>query len=783
MDKSSLKNPSEVTALFIDHGLFISQALRLAQTFKKVYCYTPWETAFPKMTSMIGYGYDELELVDSIFGPHFDEIDIFIFPDINSGPLQQYLVDQGKIVWGCRLGECLELDREGMKDILKALDLPVGKFEHIKGMDNLRSYLKEKKNVYVKINKWRGTFETFKSENYNQVEPKLDEVEHKLGPLKHIIEFTVEDQLEEPNMFEGGTDGFVIDGEYPSQLMSGIEVKDLAYVGVFTKYAEIPEPIRRFNDRMKKVFKAYNYRGWMSTEVRIGKDHNPYMIDACFSEDTEVLTKNGWKRFPETTSEDVFATMNLESGDLEYQKATRYIEYQYQGDMVRISNRKKTIDCLVTPDHDIVRTDRNKKTVFKQKADSLTDKGFIPRIAKYSGGDESDFILPAYSYEWDFIGQYGHHICKKEVNLPEIKIPLADWASFMGWYLSEGSTSGSGVTQISQEKFVEQLQKDLDPLPFDFKYTGKGFRCCNTQLTSYLKKYGLCNEKRVPQYIRNSSPFVIQKFLSSFFFGDGSAGDAQGRERYFTTSEVMAGDLQEMLFKVGKVANIHRKKISGTKMSVGLGKTYVRNHDIFVVEAVEKSDFWFETGIRKDKYITNVPYDGMVYCVSVPNGTLVVRRNGKCFISGNCTRSPSPPNELWQELYSNFADIVWYGANGIVVDPEPTAKYGAEVLIHSSWASGNWQPVDIDPAIRQWVKLRNAMKINGREYISPMGDGLPEIGAVIGLSDKSIEDAIEVAIKHCDGVSGYYLEMPTAATDKAIAAIEKMDKLGLNYFT
>ena len=31
-----------------------------------------------------------------------------------------------------------------------------------------------------------------------------------------------------------------------------------------------------------------------------------------------------------------------------------------------------------------------------------------------------------------------------------------------------------------------------------------------------------------------------------------------------------------------------------------------------------------------------VPYDGMVYCASVPNGTLVVRRNGIACVAGNC---------------------------------------------------------------------------------------------------------------------------------------------------
>ena len=31
-----------------------------------------------------------------------------------------------------------------------------------------------------------------------------------------------------------------------------------------------------------------------------------------------------------------------------------------------------------------------------------------------------------------------------------------------------------------------------------------------------------------------------------------------------------------------------------------------------------------------------VPYSGRVYCATVPNGTLIVRRHGKMLVAGNC---------------------------------------------------------------------------------------------------------------------------------------------------
>jgi hypothetical protein len=40
--------------------------------------------------------------------------------------------------------------------------------------------------------------------------------------------------------------------------------------------------------------------------------------------------------------------------------------------------------------------------------------------------------------------------------------------------------------------------------------------------------------------------------------------------------------------------------------------------------------------LNRKKHIERESYDGMVYCASVPNGTLITRRNGTMLISGNC---------------------------------------------------------------------------------------------------------------------------------------------------
>lgn len=275
-----LKDKSEVTAICIDNGLFVELALRLSRDYKKVYyCVPGWTSGFPRMhEAWVGMGLDGITVVDD-FWPVYDEIDLWFFPDVYFGGMQLYLEGQGKKVWGARMGEEMELNRDAMKKHMANLGLPVNPWRKIKGIDKLREYLKQHGKKWVKINKWRGMMESFFSKDYKSIEPKLDEVEYALGAFKHIMEFIVEDDL--PDCVEVGIDAYTIDGKFPKKLLTGIEIKDKGFVGYFTDYAKLPDVITRFDETMSETLKNFGYRGFYSTELRIGKDHKPYMIDQC----------------------------------------------------------------------------------------------------------------------------------------------------------------------------------------------------------------------------------------------------------------------------------------------------------------------------------------------------------------------------------------------------------------------------------------------------------------------------------------------------------------------
>jgi predicted RNase H-like HicB family nuclease len=195
------------------------------------------------------------------------------------GPLQEHLVNLGKRVWGSRRGEELELFRAESKEHLKDIGVDIGPYKVVRGLDKLREYLKENEEQYVKISRTRGDMETFFSRDYRLIEPKLDELEAKLGAKKHVMEFLVEKKIE--CIAEVGYDGFCIDGTFPKNAMFGIEIKDESLVMRTMPYDAFPDEVRSINDKMAPTLKRYGYRNFISSEIRIAKDKTPYAIDPC----------------------------------------------------------------------------------------------------------------------------------------------------------------------------------------------------------------------------------------------------------------------------------------------------------------------------------------------------------------------------------------------------------------------------------------------------------------------------------------------------------------------
>ena len=99
-DKQYKVNLKDKVILVYDYGSFIELAIRLIGHYKEVLYYCPYKDGFIKSSKWrIGTGIPGLTRVDD-FWEVLDKVDVFVFPDINDGDLQEHLVDIGKRVFG-----------------------------------------------------------------------------------------------------------------------------------------------------------------------------------------------------------------------------------------------------------------------------------------------------------------------------------------------------------------------------------------------------------------------------------------------------------------------------------------------------------------------------------------------------------------------------------------------------------------------------------------------------------------------------------------------------------
>ncbi len=273
-----INNLRDVTCLVVDHGMYLELALRLSRDYGKVYYWSPaGQICSTIQEHCVGDGYEEIERVNSLWDVA-DETDLFVFPDLGNSALQRHLESMGKRVWGSRSGDSLELKRAGFKEVMQKLGMEVGPYQIIKGLDNLRDYLKENDDKFIKISRYRGNMETWHHVNYELSKGKLDELAVSFGPLQDVVNFIVEDPLE--TEIEVGWDGYVIDGQFSTLAMQGYEAKDRGLIATVQHTDDMPEEVREINDKLSGIMKESRYRNFFSTEIRVA-DGKPYLIDPC----------------------------------------------------------------------------------------------------------------------------------------------------------------------------------------------------------------------------------------------------------------------------------------------------------------------------------------------------------------------------------------------------------------------------------------------------------------------------------------------------------------------
>ena len=276
----------ELNVCFIDTGASIDLIRTLIGKFKSIYYYTVWyQGGFPSISPYyIGRGIEGVtkvndfwKLVDSK-DPY---IDLFVFTDCYGNDEAEHLRSLGRKCYSAGYGEKFELDRIGLKEVLKAKGLPVTDYFVSEGIKKLKIDLKDITDRYVKLAQpLRGVTETFHFVNMKLSESEIDDIANRLGCVKELVRFIVEKPIGTPETHsEIGYDGNTASGKFPIYGMCGAEIKDVLYAGRVMQVVDMPKPITDINNAFVEDFKFIGYKGQFHTEIKYGADKQPFLID------------------------------------------------------------------------------------------------------------------------------------------------------------------------------------------------------------------------------------------------------------------------------------------------------------------------------------------------------------------------------------------------------------------------------------------------------------------------------------------------------------------------
>jgi hypothetical protein len=343
----------------------------------------------------------------------------------------------------------------------------------------------------------------------------------------------------------------------------------------------------------------------------------------CHDDKTEVLTEHGWKLFSEYDRKSLVGTMNQFNGQLEFQLPTAFHAYDIDSYLYYSINR--CVDFAVSCNHRMLvkKWNQRKRTLEDHfefvSADNMGWYFGLPHATSGYNGVELGKV------------KIGQRWMSGDSFVALVALVISN-----GWV---GSTENN-YNRVSfccfNEKYYDMVAKVACKLGFTNQPNRQGnWLCSDVELAQWFRDNAFIGHdsytspyKRVPDIIKTISSRQVKLFLD-FFMDKHVASD--GSRDFFSSSQRMIDDLQELLLHIGKRGTIGERVPR---------KAYIKGREI------EPGYMGYNLGERttdrlsidKKDHIVEDRYKGTIFCASVPNSTLVTRRNGSILISGNsCT--------------------------------------------------------------------------------------------------------------------------------------------------
>lgn len=367
--------------------------------------------------------------------------------------------------------------------------------------------------------------------------------------------------------------------------------------------------ISQIENKVKNMWSRIDMR---LPHVTIANTGHIFAMNECYSDDTEVLTLEGFKFFKDITFEDKVAQYNLNTKEITFTKPEQIIKKDFKGKMHRYKGGGK--DFKITPKHEIITKHPSTHKVTKNKSEEgVWSRNYLYPVSGYLKSEKDREITP----------------------IERMLISLQADGSVFG---TTPSGKEAGRRDVSWSLFKKDKIKRLTEILDD---TGlKYFK--RKQYRKELDKFFTVFSLRLPDWVVNEEiktfgwvePGEYSEKFADSFMEELSYWDACVKGSnivYYNTNEEAIEKIQRIAVLNGFTAykSINRTEKQSLKVRKPDGtnpKTAKTTYRLSIRKADERV---YPKRIEEE-------YDGKVYCVTVPEGNIVTRRNGSVTIQGNC---------------------------------------------------------------------------------------------------------------------------------------------------
>lgn len=376
------------------------------------------------------------------------------------------------------------------------------------------------------------------------------------------------------------------------------------------------------DDIDEKLEQIERKQGWNFTDqqrlaIKTANDNNLTVVNGlagCVDCDTEFFTGHGWKRIADYKIGDKVLQYN-ENGTAELVEPIKYIKQSSEA--LYHFETKYGLSQTLSLNHNVA---------------YVTSKGHLKKVPMHEIIRRNEACTNGFSGE--FLTSFSYSGKGLRLFDNEIRLMVAIFAdgSFEDYCRTNGRKSYRKVRfNLKKDRKKERLEHLLNKLQI-----------------SFVKKESAEEGAHVYMFY---APYIGKHFIKDWYDCNRHQleiiadevmkwdGEYNTNNRYSTTNKNDADFVQFVFSSLGYRASISIQNRVGSSRTTN-GKKYIRKTIEYTVRYTKRNTVGMTASKGKKVNISKViPKDGYEYCFTVPSGLLVLRKDNKIFITGNCGKT------------------------------------------------------------------------------------------------------------------------------------------------